>query len=340
MKGIGKRLGLAVVMAVVFAVVAGAIWYVVMPDMMPGAEPAGSTGGSDGGGDTGAVDAMDTVETPEDGTYSMCKGSELDECVVIQAAETPEDGMYYMRNDTDFKQTLTHRYVMHPPCATVLDSTGMMEVRMASGFPEPCQFDYNGNGLGDGWEDQNNDGYADGFTDCTKPYVFEDGWYVRDLRRDCTYGAPPTKEYKDAGKDIVGSENADTKEPTLRKMYVMVEMDHIIEMRPGQIMAIPFNLTNTNVERASFVNLYVTEQDKEQFVNTPISAFTDGIVVRLSKSSSTIPASTGDMLQRDPASVIVSVPGDTVPGLYEYTLIVQVANDSLQLRKYFYISVV
>lgn len=154
MSGIGKRFGLVMAITVVFAVVAGIMWYVVVPDMYGVVQSS-----------TGPHDAGD-------------------------AAETPKDDMYYMMNEIDFKQTLTHRYVMHPPCATVLDSTSMMEVRTMTGFPTSCSFDHNGNGLGDGWEDQNNDGYADGFTDCTKPYVLEDGWYVRDLRRDCIYGAP------------------------------------------------------------------------------------------------------------------------------------------------------
>ena len=140
---------------------------------------------------------------------------------------------------------------------------------------------------------------------------------------------------------VVGFENTDAKEPSFYRVYVTVEMDDIIEMRPGQTMAIPFNLINTNVERASSVNVYVTEQGNEPFMNNPLLAPTNnGIDTRLSKSSSTIPASTADVLQKDPMSVTVSVPEDAVPGLYEYTLIVQVANDSHEYRKYFYINVV
>ena len=143
----------------------------------------------------------------------------------MDSAETPEDGMYYMINKTDFKQTLTHRYVMYQPCAVVLDSTGMMEIRAIFGFPtplpqssgyvveamnvsdqnhlasegfapKPCSFDHNGNGLGDGWEDQNNDVYADGFTDYTKPYVLmEDDWYMCDLRRTARNCSTPPRSW-------------------------------------------------------------------------------------------------------------------------------------------------
>ena len=162
--------------------------------IVPGAEPAGTAGGPD---------------------WPGAGGPGLD------PAETPEDGIYYVRNDTGFRETLTHRYVMYPPCAAVLDGMGMETRTMfgiptpipqdsgarlgplkaldpnhlvSEGFaPKPCSFDYNGNGLGDGWEDNNNDGYADGFGDCTKPYVFQDGWYVRELGRDCKYGAPPAR---------------------------------------------------------------------------------------------------------------------------------------------------
>ena len=124
-------------------------------------------------------------------------------------------------------------------------------------------------------------------------------------------------------------------------MYVSVGMDNFFEMRPGQTMTIPFNLTNTNVEMASSFNVYVTEQGNEPFKNLPFLALTDnGIDTRLSKSSSTIPASTGDVLQKEQMSVTVSVPEDAVPGLYEYTLIVEAANESIQVREYFYITVV
>ena len=140
---------------------------------------------------------------------------------------------------------------------------------------------------------------------------------------------------------VVAFENTDAKEPTLSRMYVSVGMDHFFEMRPGQTMAIPFNLTNTNAERASSVNLYVTEQGNEPFTGYPFLAPTNnGIDVRLSKPSSTIPASTGDVLQEDQMSVTVSIPEDAAPGFYNYTLIVQAANDSIEVRKYFYITVV
>lgn len=140
---------------------------------------------------------------------------------------------------------------------------------------------------------------------------------------------------------VVGFENIDAKEPALDRIYVTVEMNNINEMKPGQTMVIPFNLINTNVEGASSANVYVTEQDYEHLKNNPLLAPTNnGIDMRLSKSSSIIPASTGDTLQRDPMSVTVSVPEDTAPGLYEYTLIVEVANNSLQYREYFYINVV
>ena len=164
-------------------------------DVLPGAEePAGSAGGPE----------WIEVNEAEPGSIG-----------------TPEAEVYYVRNDTGFKETLTHRYVMYPPCAAVLDGMGM-ETRTIFGFPTPipqdsgarlgplkafdpnhlasegfspktCSFDYNGDGLGDGWEDNNGDGYADGFTDCTKPYVFQDGWYVRELGRDCKYGAPAAR---------------------------------------------------------------------------------------------------------------------------------------------------
>ena len=144
-------------------------------------------------------------------------------------AEPPDYSDIYIRNDTGFKQSLTHRYVMYPPCAAVLDSMGK-ETRTIFGFPtpipldqgsydvkgmeifdankmaakgaepKPCKFDHNGNHLDDGWEDLNNDGYADGFSDCTKPYRYEDGWYVRELGRDCKYGLPgPVYEYRNQG---------------------------------------------------------------------------------------------------------------------------------------------
>ena len=177
--------------------------------IVPGAEPAGTAGGPD---------------------WPGAGGPGLD------PAETPEDGIYYVRNDTGFRETLTHRYVMYPPCAAVLDGMGK-EVRTIFGIPtpipqdsgarlgplkaldpnhlasegfapKPCSFDYNGNGLGDGWEDNNNDGYADGFTDCTKPYVFQDGWYVRELGRDCKYGAPAARAYE--GVDRSGSSAQDS----------------------------------------------------------------------------------------------------------------------------------
>lgn len=140
---------------------------------------------------------------------------------------------------------------------------------------------------------------------------------------------------------IVAFENTDAKESSFHRLHVSVGMDDFFEMRPGQTMALPFNLTNMNVERASSVNVYVTEQDYEHLKDYPFLAPTSsGIDMRLSKSSSTIPASTEDTLQKDMMSVTVSVPEDTVSGLYEYTLIVEVANDSLQVRKYFYINVV
>ena len=130
---------------------------------------------------------------------------------------SPAPGDIWLRNDTGFKESLTHRYVKYPPCAAVVDDTGKA-VRTIFGFPmpyaqdtgnspfrdfidqnhlaaqgfkpKPCAFDHNDNFLGDGWEDYNRDGYADGFADCTKPYVYADGWYVREKGRDCTYGAP------------------------------------------------------------------------------------------------------------------------------------------------------
>ena len=140
---------------------------------------------------------------------------------------------------------------------------------------------------------------------------------------------------------VVGFENTDAKESSFHRMYVSVGMDDFFEMRPGQTMTLPFNLTNTNVERASSVNVYVTEQDYEHLKDTPFLApASGGIDMRLSESSITIPASTGDTLQKDSMSVTVSIPEDTAPGLYEYSLIVEVANDSLQVRKYFYINVV
>ena len=37
--------------------------------------------------------------------------------------------------------------------------------------------------------------------------------------------------------------------------------------------------------------------------------------------------------------VTVSIPEDATPGLYEYSLIVEIANDSYQYRKYFYVNV-
>ena len=140
---------------------------------------------------------------------------------------------------------------------------------------------------------------------------------------------------------VVAFENTDAKESSFHRMPVSVGMEHVFEMRPGQTMTLPFNLTNLDVERASSVNVYVTEQDYEHLKDTPLLAPTNnGIDMSLSKSSNTIPASTGDVLQKDQMSVTVSVPEDTVPGLYEYTLIVELANDSLQVRKYFYINVV
>lgn len=183
--------------------------------IMPGAEPVGSAGGPEWGGDAGPADAVD------------------------------EGGAYYGRDDPGFRETMTHRYVMYPPCAAVLDGMGK-EVRTVFGFPtqlpqdsghradalnmfdqnylasqgftpKPCEFDYNGNWLGDGWEDQNNDGYADGFTDCTKPYVLaEDGWYVRELGRDCKYGAPPARAYEgvDAGSGSVSSSSSSSSTTT------------------------------------------------------------------------------------------------------------------------------
>ena len=183
----------------------------MLPGVLPGTEPAGSAGGPEWteGGGTASVDAG-----------------------------APEAGVYYVHNSTGYKETLTHRYVMYPPCAAVLDGMGR-EVRTMFGFPtpipqesgarlgplevfdpnhlasegfapKPCSFDYNGDGLGDGWEDNNGDGYADGFNDCTKPYIFEDGWYVRELGRDCKYGAPAART---AGGTVGSSPTAQTAPP-------------------------------------------------------------------------------------------------------------------------------
>ena len=138
---------------------------------------------------------------------------------------------------------------------------------------------------------------------------------------------------------IAISENTDAGAPAYYKMNVTVEMEDIFEMSPGQTMTIPLSLVNLDTEHASSVNVYVTEQGNEVFENNAGFAFTNNVDVSLSKSSSTLDASTAESLQKDPMHVTVSVPENAAPGLYEYSLIVEIANDSHQYRKYFYISV-
>ena len=137
---------------------------------------------------------------------------------------------------------------------------------------------------------------------------------------------------------IATFENIDAKNQYY-KMNVTVEMDDIFEMRPGQTMSIPLSLVNLDTEHSSSVNVYVTEQGNEMFKNNAEFAFTSNVDVSTSKSSSTIGASTAEGLQKDPMHVTVSIPEDATPGLYEYSLIVEIANDSYQYRKYFYVNV-
>lgn len=140
---------------------------------------------------------------------------------------------------------------------------------------------------------------------------------------------------------VMAFENTDAKESALHRMPVSVGMGHVFEMTQGQTMTIPFNLTNLDVKRASSVNVYVTEQGSESLKNAQfLASSSSGIDMSLDKYSSTIPVSTEDAFQTDQMSVIVSVPEDIDSGLYEYALIVELANDSLQVRKYFYINVV
>lgn len=133
--------------------------------------------------------------------------------------------------------------------------------------------------------------------------------------------------------------NIDAKEPQYYKMNVTVEMDDIFEMSSGQTMSIPLSLVNLDTENASSVNVYVTEQGNEMFKNNADSAFTSNVDVSLSKSSSVIGVSTAENLQKDPMHATVSIPENTTPGLYEYSLIVETANDSHQYIKYFYVNV-
>ena len=178
----------------------------------------------------GLGDAVANI-VPGDGPAVPAGVPEL-EGADVAADSAATAGEKYVKDVPGYKETATHRYVMYPPCAAMVDEfgyetrtifgipTGMPinpghyvetldmfdpNAMAAKGYaPKDCKFDHNGNNLGDGWEDLNNDGYADGFTDCTKPYVHvvdEDGlnWYVRELGRDCKYGAPPTRAYENTG---------------------------------------------------------------------------------------------------------------------------------------------
>ena len=181
------------------------------------------------GGLDGAVSGLDDAA---DGIGGAVAGIVPDDGGGPAAADADAgkaSGEYFIKDRPGYRESTTHRHVMYPPCSATLDEFGK-ETRTVFGIPtgapidgggifkefdpnymasqgfapKPCAFDRNGNNLGDGWEDQNNDGYADGFTDCTKPYVLvidEDGleWYVRELGRDCKYGAPPARAYDMGG---------------------------------------------------------------------------------------------------------------------------------------------
>ncbi len=135
---------------------------------------------------------------------------------------------YFLHVSNGTKKSIYHYYAKAPPCSINVNSKGE-EARMMFGFAtgiprsnqlygnspdwlrifdeneavamgfslKPCKYDENGNDLGDGWEDHDGDGYADGFAnytkrglECMKPYGWLDGWWIRATSLECVYGPP------------------------------------------------------------------------------------------------------------------------------------------------------
>ena len=147
---------------------------------------------------------------------------------------------------------------------------------------------------------------------------------------------------------VITIDNVTAKEGAYQKINYTVEMEDIFKMKAGETRDLPLNIVNLGDTKTS-VNIYVTEEGKESFKSDRDLAFSKSISVSISKSAMNLDASSLsegvktatslDEAVKSPMFVTVSIPNDTEPGLYAYSLIVQKANDSHSYIKYFYVNV-
>lgn len=138
---------------------------------------------------------------------------------------------------------------------------------------------------------------------------------------------------------ILSIGNVTAKEGPLHKITYTVEMEDVFNMKAGESQDLPLNIVNLD-SNTQTVKVYLAEQGNELFQSDRNLAFSKSIDASLTKSSMKLEAkSSPDVDAKHPMSVHVTIPNDTEPGMYSYSLIVQKENDSHQYIKYFYINV-